>query len=196
MKADCGPVFFVNKNKALQSADQWWKLKSALIKFASTRDKDAVARDLPAQTLTGALADLIHGQQLDSLSFRCRHDRCRQGVLRILFGAGNQLQNLLPRDPRFTKHVGHRWPAASECAGFVEDERLALFDLFEDYRVLDDNGAASSERDRADDGSGNGKQQGARRGDDDNGEESFRVPLLNAAAIATPSASGVYHAPS
>ena len=65
--------------------------------------------------------------------------------------------------------------AVGEGAGFVEDERSAGVDAFEESGILDDDGAAGGEGDGSEDGDGDGDEEGAGGGDDEDGEEAAGV---------------------
>src|SRR6185369_8723869 len=58
---------------------------------------------------------------------------------------------------------------------FVDDEDAAAGELFEDGGVLDEDSAAGCDGDRPDDCDGNGKQNWAGRGDDEDGEEALGI---------------------
>src|ERR1700741_143221 len=94
-------------------------------------------------------------------------------MFRILLQAGGKLQHFTAVESLRADYGGKSRSAVGERAGFVEDQRLALFDLFEYGGILDDDGAARGQRNRADDGRRDSEQQRARRGDDHDGEETF-----------------------
>src|SRR6185312_7471027 len=96
-------------------------------------------------------------------------------VLGELFETGAELQNLFATHVGEGDDIGDDGLSVGEGPGFVKEHGANVSDLFEDDGFPDDDAAPGSQRDGADDGNGNCKQQGARGGDDDDGKKALRL---------------------
>lgn len=178
-KPQCRRVGAVDRDDAFQAAaDGWDKLDSREVQpgeLVAARDANLAALDDAAKSLTRLLADLGSFRNRQTFAFRGFQNRSGKGMTGVALEACDHSENLRSFPTRHCEKLGQGGLAVGESASLVEDRGAALRDLLQHGGALDDDRPTRAERDRPDDGDGNGEEERAGRGDDQHGQKPGRV---------------------
>jgi hypothetical protein len=189
-------VAFVDEHYAFQPTRDRRKRYVCPFHLFSSGDPQRVPGDCSAQPLAWWFTQLLYGQEFELALRRFANDRACQRMLRIVFQASGQAQNLYLRESRRANDLCERRTPVRQRAGLVENQRPARIDLLQHRGILDNDGPPRRHGNGPNYRGRNGDQQGTRRSHHDHRQKTMRFSAPQSCNGGNTQRKGVYHAPS